>query len=34
MDAFYFYGTDNHLTTEGAEIHTQAVIEDLKNVLQ
>ena len=33
MDAFYFYGTDNHLTTEGAVIHTQAVIADLKKAL-
>lgn len=34
MDAFYFYGTDNHLTTEGASIHTKAVIADLQCALE
>lgn len=34
MDAFYFYGTDNHLTTEGASIHTKAVIADLQRALE
>lgn len=34
MDAFYFYGTDNHLTTEGASIHTKAVIADLQRSLE
>ena len=34
MDAFYFYGTDNHLTTEGAAIHTKAVIADLQRALE
>lgn len=34
MDAFYFYGTDNHLTTEGAALHTQAVIADLQRALE
>ena len=29
MDALYFYGTDNHLSTEGVALHTQKVIEDL-----
>ncbi|MDD6051600.1 MAG: hypothetical protein PUC00_10115 [Clostridiales bacterium] len=34
MDAYYFYGTDNHLTTEGAAIHTNAVIRDLRRALE
>lgn len=34
MDAFYFYGTDNHLTTQGASIHTKAVIADLQRALE
>lgn len=34
MDAFYFYGTDNHLTTEGAALHTKAVIADLQRALE
>lgn len=34
MDAFYFYGTDNHLTSEGAALHTQAVIADLQRALE
>lgn len=34
MDPLYFYGTDNHLSTNGVKIHTQQVIEYLKNALQ
>ena len=26
----YLYGTDNHLSTEGAQIRTEKVIRDLK----
>ena len=29
MEALWFYGTDNHLSTNGAALHTQKVIEDL-----
>lgn len=29
----YFFGTDNHLSTEGAEIHTANIIADLKKYL-
>ena len=30
MDPLYFYATDNHLSTEGVQIHTAQVIEDLR----
>ena len=33
MNPYYFYGTDNHLSTEGAAIHTAQVIGYLKKVL-
>ncbi|MGN0999983.1 MAG: hypothetical protein ACI4PO_10560 [Faecousia sp.] len=33
MDPYYFYGTDNHLSTEGVSIHTDQVIGYLKNTL-
>ena len=29
----YLYGTDNHLSTEGAQIRTERVIRDLKEQL-
>lgn len=34
MDPLYFYGTDNHLSTEGAALRTRQVISDLRPVLQ
>ena len=34
MDPLYFYGTDNHLSTEGVEIHTRQVIGDLRRALE
>ena len=34
MDPLYFYATDNHLSTEGAEIHTTQVIDDLRRTLE
>lgn len=34
MDPLYFYGTDNHLSTEGARLHTDQIIEDLRDVLE
>ena len=34
IDPLYFYGTDNHLSTEGVEIHTRQVIEDLRRALE
>ena len=34
MDALYFYGTDNHLSSEGAALHTRQVIEDLRPYLE
>lgn len=30
MDALYFCGTDNHLSSEGVGLHTQRVIDDLR----
>ena len=33
MDPLYFYGTDNHLSTEGAALRTRQVISDLQPVL-
>lgn len=30
MDPFYFYGTDNHLSTNGVTLHTQQIINDLQ----
>ena len=33
IDPYYFYGTDNHLSTEGAKIRTERVIESLKAAL-
>lgn len=33
-EPLYFYGTDNHLSTEGANLHTQKVIEDLRPYLE
>lgn len=33
MDPYYFYGTDNHLSTEGVSIRTRQVIEYLKAAL-
>ena len=34
MDPLYFYGTDNHLSTEGVDLHTRQVIEDLRRALE
>ena len=34
MDPLYFYATDNHLSTEGAKIHTDQVIDDLRRALE
>lgn len=34
MEPYYFYGTDNHLSTEGVRLHTQQVIEDLRAALE
>lgn len=34
MDAVYFYGTDNHLSTEGVQLHTEQVISDLRRALE
>lgn len=34
MDPLYFYGTDNHLSTEGVALHTKKVIEDLRCALE
>ena len=34
MDPLYFYGTDNHLSTEGAALHTKKVIDDLRRALE
>ena len=34
IDPLYFYGTDNHLSTEGVEIHTRQVIGDLRRALE
>lgn len=34
MDPLYFYATDNHLSTEGAQIHTARVIDDLRRALE
>ncbi len=34
MDPLYFYGTDNHLSTEGVEIYTSLVIGYLKAAIQ
>ena len=34
MDAIYFYGTDNHLSSEGVRLHTQQVIGDLRPYLE
>lgn len=34
MDAVYFYGTDNHLTSAGVALHTAQVIEDLRRALE
>lgn len=30
MDPLYFYGTDNHLSTEGASLHTEQIIRELQ----
>ena len=30
FSGIYMYGTDNHLSTEGVEIHTQRIIRDLQ----
>lgn len=30
MDPYYFYGTDNHLSTQGVAVHTRRIIEDLR----
>lgn len=34
MDPLYFYGTDNHLSSEGAEIRTKEMIEDITHALK
>lgn len=34
MDPLYFHGTDNHLSTEGVQIHTTQIIEDLRPILE
>lgn len=34
MDPLYFYGTDNHLSSEGVQIHTTSVIKDLQPILE
>lgn len=33
MEPLYFYGTDNHLSSEGARIHTLQIIKDLQTVI-
>ncbi len=33
MSAYYFYATDNHLSSDGVKIHTAQVIEDLKEFI-
>lgn len=30
MDPLYFYATDNHLSTEGVDLHTRLIIRDLR----
>ena len=32
FDPLYFYGTDNHLSTEGVELHTRQIAEALRRV--
>lgn len=34
MEPYYFYGTDNHLSTDGVTIHTQDIIEKLQPFLE
>lgn len=34
IDPLYFNGTDNHLSTEGVDLHTRQVIQDLRQVLE
>ncbi len=34
VSGIYLYGTDNHLSTEGVEIRTDKIIEELKNALE
>ena len=34
MDAYWFYGTDNHLSTSGVQLRTRKVIEALKPALE
>ncbi len=34
MDPLYFFATDNHLSTEGVQIHTRQVIESLRRALE
>jgi hypothetical protein len=33
IDPYYFYGTDNHLSTEGAKKRTQHVLKNLLPLL-
>ena len=34
MNPLYFYGTDNHLSTNGVKIYTEKVINDLKRAME
>lgn len=34
MEPLYFFGTDNHLSTEGVQIHTKKVIEYLRRAME
>lgn len=34
MDPYYFYATDNHLSTEGVKLHTEQIIADLRTALE
>ena len=34
MEPLYFYGTDNHLSTEGVELHTRQIVEALRIALE
>ncbi len=34
VDPYYFYGTDNHLSTDGVAVHTKYIINKLQTVLE
>lgn len=34
MDPLYFFGTDNHLSTEGVALHTRKVADDLRRAME